>query len=367
MLQGTVGRWEMKLTLVVADAGVKATASRRTPHSPWMTGWGAGRVGLLVLMTVVALGCKSGRNTGTPAAGQPFMSAAAGNPPTVVEDVPAPERMDGFDGRRAYEQVVKQVGFGPRPAGSAALGQLQVYLETELKSYGCAVETDSFSADTPAGRLPMRNILAKIPGEKPGIILLGTHYDTKRLENFVGADDGGSSTGVMLEIARVLCGQKQAGKYAVWIAFFDGEEAVNKEWVDPDNRYGSREMAARLATSGELPKVKEFILADLVGGRRPHFRRDGGSTKWLVDFVWGIAAKLGYSHVFLKEATDIGGDDHFSFTKRNVPSVDIIDLDTSHDVPYWHTPDDAIDKISARTLAIVGHTILESVKGLQQK
>jgi len=62
----------------------------------------------------------------------------------VVEDAPAPEKMDGFDGKRAYEQVVKQVSFGPRPAGSAALGQLQNYLETELKSYGCAVETDRF-------------------------------------------------------------------------------------------------------------------------------------------------------------------------------------------------------------------------------
>ena len=294
------------------------------------------------------------------------MSAVAGNPPAVVEDVPAPEKMDGFDGKRAYEQVVKQVSYGPRPAGSAALGQLKNYLETELKSYGCAVETDSFSADTPAGRLAMKNILVKIPGEKPGIILLGTHYDTKRLENFVGADDGGSSTGVMLEIARLLCGQKPAGKYAVWIAFFDGEEAVNKEWVDPDNRYGSREMAARLANSGDLPKVRAFILADLVGGRKPHFRRDGGSTKWVVDLVWGIAAKLGYSKIFLNEATDIGGDDHFSFTKRNVPSVDIIDLDFN-DVPYWHTPEDTVDKISARTLAIVGHTILESVKELQQK
>ena len=92
----------------------------------------------------------------------------------------------------------------------------------------------------------MKNILVKIPGEKPGIILLGTHYDTKRLENFVGADDGGSSTGVMMEMARMLCGQKQPGKYAVWIAFFDGEEAVNVEWKDPDNRYGSRQMAAQI-------------------------------------------------------------------------------------------------------------------------
>jgi len=329
------------------------------------------RVWVLMLVAVAGLGCKPGGSAATPAATaagaeKPFMSAVAGNPPGAGDDVPAPEKTDGFDGKRAYEQVKKQVSYGPRPAGSAALGQLQDYLEAELKSYGCAVDTDSFSADTPAGRLPMKNIVAKIPGETPGILLLGTHYDTKRLENFVGADDGGSSTGVMLEIARVLCGQKKAGKYAVWIAFFDGEEAVNKEWKDPDNRYGSRQMAAKMATGGELKNVKAFILTDLVGGQTPHFRHDGESTKWLVDFVWGVAGKLGYSQVFLNEATDIGGDDHFSFTKRNVPSVDIIDLDFN-DVPYWHTPQDTMDKISAKTMAIVGHVVLESVKGLELK
>jgi Zn-dependent M28 family amino/carboxypeptidase len=263
--------------------------------------------------------------------------------------------------------VVKQLSYGPRPAGSPALIKLQEYLEAELKSYGCTVETDSFSADTPAGRLPMKNILVKIPGQKPGIILLGTHYDTKRLENFVGADDAGSSTGVMLEIARLLCAQKQPGKYAVWIAFFDGEEAVNQVWVNPDNRYGSRQMAAKFAVDGDLQKIKAFILADIVGGRNPHFKRDGESTKWLKDMVWSVAERLGYGNVFVKEATDFGGDDHYSFTPRHVPSVDIMDLDTQNDVPYWHTPQDTIDKISPKTLAIVGHTILESVKELQKK
>jgi len=234
-----------------------------------------------------------------------------------------------------------------------------------LKSYGCTVETDSFTSDTPVGRLPMKNILVKIPGDKPGVILLGTHYDTKRLENFVGADDGGSSTAVMLELARLLC--TQHGRYNVWIAFFDGEEAVNFEWKDPDNRYGSRQMAARLSMSGDLSKIKVFLLADLVGGRTPHFKRDDTSTEWLNDFVWSLAAKLGYSSVFVEQRGNIGGDDHFSFTQRKVPSVDVIDLDTVNDVPYWHTPQDTLDKINAKTLAIVGHVFLESVKQLQAR
>ena len=342
-----------------------------------MSGWRDGSRAVLLAAVVVAtlvFGCKSGETSSTNSAAAagtanpaqpPFMSAVAGNPPAQATDAPPPEKTGGFDGKRAYEQVAKQVSFGPRPAGSPALVKLQEYLETELKSYGCVVETDSFSADTPAGRLPMKNILVKIPGQKPGIILLGTHYDTKRMENFVGADDAGSSTGVMLEIARLLCAQKP-GKYAVWIAFFDAEEAVNQEWKDPDNRYGSRQMAAQFAASGDLPKIKAFLLADIVGGKNPHFKRDGESTKWLKDMVWDAAARLGYGEVFVKDATNFGGDDHYTFTARKVPSVDIMDLDFN-DVPYWHTPQDTMDKIDAKTLAMVGHVILESVKEIQTK
>jgi hypothetical protein len=327
-------------------------------------------------IAAVGWGCNSGTSTnassntsagvnGDAAAKPPFMSAVAGQNP--ADAAPPAEKTGGFDGNKAYEQVVKQVSFGPRPPGSPAIAQLQDYLETTLKSYGCVVEEDNFSAETPAGRVPMKNILAKVPGQpqKPGIILLGTHYDTKKIDNFVGADDAGSSTGVMLEIARQLC-KAPAQKYAVWIAFFDAEEAFNLEWKDPDNTYGSRQMAAKMATSGDLPKVKAFILADLVGGRTPHFKREGGSTKWLVDLIWAKAAKLGYTDIFVNETTDIGGDDHFSFTKRNVPSVDIIDLDPK-DVPYWHTTGDTIDKISPKTLAITGHVILESIAELQKR
>jgi glutaminyl-peptide cyclotransferase len=337
-----------------------------------MEAFGLARVMVVAMVGAMALGCNSGSNASSTnvssnPAQPPFMSAVAGPPPKAADEAPPTEKTGGFDGKRAYEQVAKQVSYGPRPAGSPALAKLQDYLEAELKSYGCTVEADSFSADTPAGRLPMKNFLVKIPGQKPGIILLGTHYDTKKLENFVGADDAGSSTGVMLEIARLLCAQKQPRKYAVWIAFFDAEEAVNVQWQDPDNRYGSRQMAARLAASGDLKNVKAFILADIVGGRTPHFKRDGDSTKWLKDLVWEVAARLGYGEVFVNGSTNFGGDDHFSFTTRKVPSVDIMDLDTQNDVPYWHTPEDTIDKISPKTLAIVGHTILESIQELQKK
>ena len=322
---------------------------------------------LACLISASIAGCKASGNEPKSAAAQPpFMSAVAATPPQAGDEAPAPEKAGGFDGKRAFAHVAKQVSFGPRPAGSPAIGHVQEYLQAELKSYGCSVETDSFGADTPVGRLPMKNILVRIPGEKPGAILLGTHYDTKRMENFVGADDSGSSTGVMLELARLLC--PQHGKYAVWIAFFDGEEAVNTAWQDPDNRYGSRQMAAKLAAAGDISKIKAFLLADIVGGRNLHFKRESDSTKWLKDLVWKTAHQLGYQSIFLDTEFPVS-DDHLSFLSRNVPSVDVIDLDNgpNGDVYYWHTPQDTLDKISAKSLAIVGHVFLESVKQLQLK
>ena len=311
-------------------------------------------------------GCKASGDESHTASQPPPAAPALSNPTQTPDDALPPEKTGGFDGKRAYALVAKQVSFGPRPAGSPALAQLQDFLQSELKSYGCTFETDSFGADTPAGRLPMKNILVKVPGEKPGIILLGTHYDTKRLDNFVGADDAGSSTAVMLELARLLCSQHV--KYAVWIAFFDGEEAVHLQWQDPDNRYGSRQMAARFAASGDLSKIKAFLLADIVGGRHLHFKRESDSDKKLTALVWSTAAHLGYNDIFLNQEFPVS-DDHLSFISRGVPSMDVIDLDNgpSGDVYYWHTPQDTLDKISAKSLAIVGHVLLESVQQLQSK
>jgi glutaminyl-peptide cyclotransferase len=321
---------------------------------------------LILPCTLLALGCKSGNSAQKASDEAPFMGKVTAQAPTIspADQPPPPDKVDGFDGIRAYDQVLKQVSYGPRPAGSPALANLQDYLQSELKSCGCTVDTDSFSADTPAGRLPMKNIVAKIPGSSQGIILLGTHYDTKRLDNFLGADDAGSSTAVMLEIARLLCPQKELQKYAVWIAFFDGEEAVNWEWKDPDNRYGSRQMAATMANNGELKNIKVLLLADLVGNKELILKREDFGNKAFTDLVWKTAQKLGYGAVFVDQHTEVS-DDHLSFLDRGVPAVDIINMDTS--ATYWHTPQDTPDKVSPKSLAIVGHTLLETIKELQKK
>ncbi|HEV2287617.1 MAG TPA: M28 family peptidase [Candidatus Acidoferrales bacterium] len=293
-------------------------------------------------------------------------SASAVAAPVIDANDQAPpaQQTGGFDGQKAYEYTAKLVSFGPRPSGSAAIQLTQNYIEKQLKSDGCDVSDDPFHAQTPVGTIAMKNIFAKVPGEGKGIILLLTHYDTKRLQDFVGADDGGSSTGLMLEAAHLLCGKKQ--QVAIWMAFLDGEEAVNPDWGDDDHTYGSRQMAANLELTGEVKDVKAVILVDMVGQRGLHISKETTSTPWLTDLIWSAAAKLGYKDVFISQA-DAVDDDHDPFLALKIPSVDLIDLTDYQNEGYWHTTQDTIDKISPKSLAIVGHVVLATVGELETK
>lgn len=325
----------------------------------------------LLLACLAACGCRaSPQRNPAEAAGQSSSgastepSAAAVSPAQIAAEqgadaAPPPESTGGFDGRRAYTHVARLVAIGPRSPGTEGIRKAREYIRSELQSFGCKVETDNFHASTIIGPVAMENILVNIPGGSPNVILLTTHYDTKRMENFVGANDGGSSTGLMLELARLLCSRKNA--LTVWIAFFDGEEAFG-EWSATDGTFGSRQMAAKLAASSELKRIKAIMLADLIGDRKLWIKREGNSTRWLTDLVWATAARLGYRSIFVDATVPIE-DDHLPFLKRDVPAVDVIDLDA----PYWHTSGDTLDKISPRSLAVVGHVFVESLAELEKK
>jgi hypothetical protein len=275
-----------------------------------------------------------------------------------------------FDGTRAYKHVRHLVEIGPRPPASEGIHRAQAYIIGQLKSFGCPVEEHDFHGSTVLGSLEMKNIVVKLHGTSAGIILYTTHYDTIRMPNFVGADDGGSGTGTLLELARLFCARKNV--LNVWIVFFDGEEAQGN-WTDKasvqwnndgsNNTYGSREMAAQMALSGDLKRTKAMILADMIGPRNVTITRDTGSTPWLTDLIWDTAAQLGYQNTFVNENYTVGGDDHFSFIRRGVAGCDLIDLT----VPYWHTPQDTLDKVDPHSLAVVGHVLAEALPRFEKK
>jgi glutaminyl-peptide cyclotransferase len=306
-------------------------------------------------------------------------AAASSSPQSSTAQIPTPKNapdpatVDGFDGTRAFEHVRHLVDIGARPPASDGIRQAQAYIVSQLKSYGCAVDEHDFHGTSPTlGDLAMKNIVAKVPGTSPGIVILATHYDTIRIPGFVGANDSGSGTGTLLELARVLCGRTEKPPLSVWITFFDGEETQanwpSKEavqWDDNNATFGSREMAASMAISGELKNVRAMILTDMIGQPNLKIKRDTNSTPWVQKTIWETAHRLGYQNVFVEEDNPVGGDDHFSFIKRGVSAYDIIDFST--ETTYWHTPEDSLEKIDPKSLATVGHVLIELVPEIAKR
>jgi glutaminyl-peptide cyclotransferase len=312
-----------------------------------------------------------------------FTACPGNNPQPSNNSVPTPTASPArspaaakyaIDGDRAFEHVRKQVEFGPRPAGSPELAKTREYLISELKSYGLDVSTDEWQAATPIGPKKMANVVAELPGESPDVVVLSSHYDTKLFKEFrfVGANDGGSSTGALLEMARVMKAATEKPRLTYRFVFFDGEEAFCKEWSQcktpdgqDDNTYGSRHYVQQLKAKGEIKRVRAMILLDMMGYKDLHLgRNDMLSTRWLIDAVWDTAGELGYDKYFVDELEGCDGDDHVPFLKEFIPALDIIQLDT---YTYWHTAEDTLDKISPQSLKVVADTVLNSLPRIEDR
>jgi len=277
------------------------------------------------------------------------------------------------DSARAWQYVKDILAFGPRWDGSKGQEKVGEYLHTRLKSD--QVEDDSFVAETPAGKIPMRNIVAKFPGSKDGIIVLGSHIDTNyplRKTSFAGANDGAATTALLLALGDQLRGKKLEG-YSVWLAFFDGEESIpsarpgDLRWSDPDSLYGSRHLAQKWQQDGSNKKIKAFFLLDMIGDKDLNVQRDSNSTPWLEDLVLQASQRLGYQSYFFGFTTTISGDDHLPFKEFGVPVADIIDLDYGFNGAFHHSVEDTIDKISPKSLQVVGDVVLEAIRMVNAK
>lgn len=265
----------------------------------------------------------------------------------------------GFSGVTAMEHARKVTAFGPRPPQSAAHKKLQGYIIAELKKTGCQVLEDPFTARTPKGPMAMNNILCRFAGSSGRMIVFSGHYDTKLFPgmNFVGANDGGSSTGLLLALAQSLAGMPR--KDDVWLVFFDGEEAIG-EWSATDGIHGSRHLAEKWGKDGTLRRIRALINVDMIGDANLGILPEAGSNQRLLRLVWAAARDLGYGRFFLDEPGALE-DDHMPFVRAGVPALDLIDFD----YPHWHTSQDTIDKISPRSLQVVGDVLLETLKRLE--
>jgi Zn-dependent M28 family amino/carboxypeptidase len=270
---------------------------------------------------------------------------------------PGPPR---FDGARAFRHLERVVAIGPRPAGSPGAEKTRAYIRAELQPLGLAVEEQAFDASTPLGRVPMVNLRATIAGSHAGpTLIVAGHYDTKRFEDvrFVGANDGGSSTAFLIELARALGPRRQG--LPIELLFLDGEEAV-VSWEGLDNTYGSRHYVQAARKEGRLDGIGALILVDMIAERNPRFPRETQSTPWLTDILWTHARRLGRAE-FVEHSTEVL-DDHLPFLRAGVPAVDIIDLDYA----AWHTPEDTLDKLSPQGLQAVGDVLLSALPEIEK-
>ena len=244
------------------------------------------------------------------------------------------------------------VELGPRPVGSAALEKSRAYITEQLKSFGWNVNRQTFSTKTPRGFMTFANLIATFRSPDRSAspsFLLCSHYDTKTFDtiSFVGANDGGSSTGLLIEMGRVLATQPtQAAKTE--LVFFDGEEAF-ESFTDTDGLYGSRHFAGELRNSKQEKRFRGGMLFDMVGDKSLTVTLPPESPAKLASSLFAAADALTVREHFTYFDRDIM-DDHTPLNEVGIPTIDLIDFD----YPPWHTPEDTMDKLSAESLRIVG-------------
>jgi Zn-dependent M28 family amino/carboxypeptidase len=263
------------------------------------------------------------------------------------------------------EYVRAQVAFGPRPPGSPELQKCREYIKQQMQGFGYQIEEDAFVAQAPYGPIKMNNLVARKGSGRKGTIVLASHYDTKLMEgkNFVGANDAGSSTGLLIELARVLAAGKEPLDY--WFLFLDGEEAF-VDWSTFDSTYGSRHLAKRWKAEEVAPKIRALILLDMIGDKDLDILYETNSTKRLMDLVFETARKIGLQSIMSSYQSAIE-DDHLPFLDVGIPCVDIIDLNYGPGNSYHHTPNDTLDKISPRSLEKTGKLVLAVLAELQKQ
>ncbi len=258
----------------------------------------------------------------------------------------------------------EMVALGPRPAASEELERARAYIVRELESYGLTPVVENFRSETPEGELSFANVYADIgPGDAP-LVVLTTHIDTKRFDwHFVGANDSGSGTAVLLELARALA-PVSARPVTYRVLFVDGEESIRETWIDPDNRYGSRHHVAELERTGEIRRVAACVLIDLIGDKDLRLSHETLSNPELLKIFFRAAREAGLGAHVDGPRREIK-DDHLSFMSANIPSVDLIDFEYGPNNAYWHDKRDTLENVSAASLGIAGRIVLAGLPGLE--
>jgi glutaminyl-peptide cyclotransferase len=256
---------------------------------------------------------------------------------------------EDFSGEKALAHVQAMVDLGPRPPGTDAIEKTRTYLTKQLEAAGWKVERQAFSDDTPRGKKEFVNLIVTFGASSAPSFLVCSHYDTKTFDSatFVGANDGGSSTGVLVELARVVAERPELAN-KIELVFFDGEEAY-EAFTDTDGLFGSRYFAQQLAAQDKAKLFRGGILLDMVGDKSLTITLPPDSPAELAAGIFAAADTLNVRKHFTYFDRDIT-DDHTPLNEVGIPVIDLIDFD----YPPWHTRSDTIGNLSAESLRITG-------------
>jgi glutaminyl-peptide cyclotransferase len=255
---------------------------------------------------------------------------------------------------------------GPRESGTEGAERAALHIHDRLTAVGCEAEIDRFLNQTPRGEVTFRNVMARIPGSGTAEWLIGGHYDTKSgiSDTFVGANDSGSSTGVLIELARLAAEAARVAPPNVGLLFvvFDGEEAM-ESYGKTDGFHGSRHLADRWVREKRIQHLRAVIILDMIGDADLNITIPKNCDRGLVKRLFESAHAQGVRPYFeLFEGTIL--DDHSAFQAAGVPAVDLIDFEFGSSAglnDYWHTDQDTLDHISPQSLGIVGRVTIEMI------
>ena len=274
----------------------------------------------------------------------------------------SPRPIPEINSDNAYSLAVRLVSFGKRYSGTEENRKQAEFIAAKASEYGALVNIDRFTCPTSAGLIEFANITAEIKGKSSGFVIIGSHYDIKKIASapdFEGANDSASSSALLLEMIRAINASGYIPPVTLKFVFFDGEEC-RMAYSENDGLWGSRNYAEKLKNTGQAGKCKAMVLLDMIGDADLGITLPANSDRGLVEKVLDSAVKLGYSQYFSAKNFEIL-DDHQPFLQQGIPSIDIIDFEYGPGNAYWHTEADKIDKISKKSLKIVGDCVLRLV------
>ena len=273
-----------------------------------------------------------------------------------------------FDAPRAFAEVEAFVHTGPRVSGTEGAKKAADYLLQRLVSIGIPAELQTFEDQSPLGTTTFHNVVGTLPGDRSDILILGSHFDTKYgIEGFLGANDSGSSSGLLLELGRVwkTSTDNSRDRPTLRLVFFDGEECRHRYGAN-DGFHGSKAYVDSLEKAGEIDRVHAMILLDMIGDRDLSVTIPRNSTPALALLAFHAATAVGRRDAFSWHEAAVG-DDHVAFLDAGIPAIDLIDFQFGS-APgkndYWHTPEDTMDKISIESLDTVGQVTLYMLQQL---